>query len=56
MKELWENHKKFVDEIGTTFTKLSEEEYEFITKEGDEDICSKKQIKSWNIKLSTVLK
>jgi hypothetical protein len=58
MIQLWEKHKQFVDEIGTKFTKMrgGNDDYKFVTPEGDEDICTKQQMKYWNIKLSTVLR
>ena len=53
MQHEWEKYQIFTDEIGTFFEKLSDDTYQFTTKEGHVDICSKQQMIDWNIQLFT---
>ena len=52
----WEKYSEFVDDSGTRFFKLSDDTYRFITVDGDEDICTKDQMLSWNIHVFTYIK
>ena len=49
----WEKYNKFTDELGTYFIRLDYDTYEFITKDGDKDICTREQLIVWNVKIFT---
>jgi hypothetical protein len=48
----WKTYTKFVDDIGTTFEKLSNNDtadYRFVTPEGDADFCTAEQMEEWGV-------
>ena len=49
----WEKYDKFTDEEGTHFVQLDDDTYEFTTKDGDIDTCTRQQLIDWDVKVFT---
>jgi len=54
----WEKYEEFIDEIGTKFRRLvaGQYDYEFVTRQGDQDYCFRQQLVDWNVKVFKPLK